>query len=213
MKIQLVEPTWGKEFLIQANKFFGLDSIQWLVPILADGVVLLYPFLLIWLYYKWGLHNKEYKKAALMIFFSVGVAIGITLLIQQFVSKSRPEDFLDTNLILLDHLPSISFPSDHATVGFALAFGLLFAGKKLKDDLIWIIGWVFLILAVFMGLARIWAGVHWPTDILAGLMVAALGVWLVFKYENIWTKPVNFLIWLEEQTLGRFFEKFKKKLN
>ena len=167
MKFELVEPGWGKELLVATNKFFSSESISWLVPILADGVVLTYPFLLVWFYYKGGLHNQNYKKAALMVFFGVVVAISITLLIQQFVNKTRPEDFLDKNLILLDHLPSVSFPSDHATVGFALAFGLLFATKKLQDKLIWLLGWIFLFLAAAMSISRIGAGVHRPTDILA----------------------------------------------
>jgi undecaprenyl-diphosphatase len=59
-----------------------------------------------------------------------------------------------------------SFPSDHAVLFFCLATGLFFASRAL--------GWFALIYtAIFIALPRIYLGLHFPTDILAG---AALGV-------------------------------------
>lgn len=59
-----------------------------------------------------------------------------------------------------------SFPSSHATASFALAFGLLLHNKK------W--GAALCVLAVGVSLSRVFVGVHYPTDLLAGAAVAAI---------------------------------------
>lgn len=58
-----------------------------------------------------------------------------------------------------------SFPSGHAIFFFALAMSLFCFNRKL--------GAWFFAAALLMGIARIYIGVHWPSDILAG---AAMGI-------------------------------------
>jgi len=58
-----------------------------------------------------------------------------------------------------------AFPSGHALFYFALAAAIFAYDRKL--------GWWFFAGATFMGIARVAAGVHWPTDIVGG---AALGI-------------------------------------
>lgn len=59
-----------------------------------------------------------------------------------------------------------SFPSDHATLFFGLAMGVLSVSRSL--------GWLAMTwVAVSISLPAIYLGVHWPTDILAG---ACLGI-------------------------------------
>jgi undecaprenyl-diphosphatase len=59
-----------------------------------------------------------------------------------------------------------SFPSDHAVVFFTLATGLWYARRSLG-----MLAYAYT--AVFICLPRLYLGIHWPTDILAG---AAIGV-------------------------------------
>ena len=126
MKIQLVEPMWGKILLENLNEYANNEDLRNYIPFFADGVVFLYPLFLVAFYVSGILtNNKDYKKYAILTFFGVGVSVLITLLIQAFVTKARPESFLNSNMLLLKHFPSISFPSDHATVGFAMAFGII----------------------------------------------------------------------------------------
>jgi undecaprenyl-diphosphatase len=59
-----------------------------------------------------------------------------------------------------------SFPSDHATLFIALAVGVFFASRRL--------GTMAIAYAVlFIMFPRVYLGIHWPTDVLAG---AALGM-------------------------------------
>ncbi|MDA8192982.1 MAG: phosphatase PAP2 family protein [Thermaerobacter sp.] len=80
----------------------------------------------------------------------------------------RPRPFvLEPHLVrsLIPHPPDTSFPSDHAAGSFAFATALFFAGRR---D-----GWWAILLAVLVSIARVFVGVHWPTDVIAG---GAIGV-------------------------------------
>jgi undecaprenyl-diphosphatase len=70
-----------------------------------------------------------------------------------------------------------AFPSGHATFFMALAFAIFLSHKK--------VGYVFILFALLIGVARIIAGVHSPTDILGGFILGALTAYLVrFLYNR-----------------------------
>jgi undecaprenyl-diphosphatase len=104
----------------------------------------------------------------------------ISEIIRFLYDRPRPFEALDATQ-LLSHSPEASLPSGHAAFYFALGWFLFFINKKL--------GTVFLIAVFFMGLARIFAGIHYPADIAAGFgvgLVSALGVYYFYKkwYSN-----------------------------
>ncbi|MGR6319835.1 phosphatase PAP2 family protein [Micromonospora soli] len=70
---------------------------------------------------------------------------------------------------LIPHAAGPSLPSDHATAAFALAFAVgAFLSRR------WGVGLA--VLAVLLGFARVWTGVHYPADILAGAVIAGAAV-------------------------------------
>lgn len=80
---------------------------------------------------------------------------------------------------LLPHNPfEGSFPSGHTTVMFAIAFSLF------SEDRRW--GAMYLCLALLSGLARVSAGVHFPSDILGGIVLA--GICVVITKRLFWGK-------------------------
>lgn len=94
----------------------------------------------------------------------------LTELIRFFYYRPRP--FLTLEISpLIDQVGKGSFPSGHAAFYFALAGVIFFLNKKA--------GWYFLAGALLIGIARIFVGVHWPLDILGGLLVGALSVWII----------------------------------
>lgn len=80
----------------------------------------------------------------------------------------RPRPFVLQNFVPLiaQSAQEASFPSGHATFFFALATIVYFYNKKL--------GIIFFIASFFIALARVFVGVHWPSDILAGALLGIL---------------------------------------
>ncbi|MDP3015198.1 MAG: phosphatase PAP2 family protein [bacterium] len=104
---------------------------------------------------------------------SVILARGIiTEIIRFFYYQPRPFLVLEIQP-LIAHTSTGSFPSGHAAAFFALALAVFYFNRK------W--GWWILTLSLFMGLARIFVGVHWPLDILVGAGIGLISAFLIKK--------------------------------
>jgi membrane-associated phospholipid phosphatase len=96
-------------------------------------------------------------------------------------------------VLLIHHAPDNGFPSEHATVAFAIAFGVLVFLPRF--------GALLVVLAGMIAIDRIFVGVHYPADIVASffvglgsaLVVGVLGrrylIWLVRQISRV-TDPV-----------------------
>ena|SRR3989338_8514816 len=146
----------------QVLDFFGIFFADYLGYFLILGAIFLI----------WSL--KDYKKQAQYLFFTVLTLIlsrGIfTELIRFLYYRPRPYLALNfTALVTEDHTSAL--PSGHAAAFFALAGIVYLLNKK------W--GQYFIGAAAIMSVARVFAGVHWPLDIIAGALVGFLSVYLV----------------------------------
>ena len=74
-------------------------------------------------------------------------------------------------VLLVHHGADNSFPSDHASVAFAIAFAVLAFHRRL--------GLLLVALAVLIGLDRIFVGVHYPVDVGASVLVGLASALLV----------------------------------
>ena len=96
------------------------------------------------------------------------VAFGVSRLEAALHPEKRPFQTHQLHL-LLNHPGGQSFPSDHATAAFAVAFAVFaFLSRR------W--GLAFLLAAVMIGLARVYTGLHYPGDILGGALAALVGL-------------------------------------
>ncbi len=94
-----------------------------------------------------------------IVFFSGGLSVFFDLILKHFIQAPRPFLAL-TNIHALFPETGYAFPSGHATFFAALAVSIFFLNKKA--------GYVFMLFAFLIGLARIIAGVHFPLDIVSG---------------------------------------------
>lgn len=94
------------------------------------------------------------------------IALGFGQLIGGAVDRARPYEAMTGVHLLIDRTTDFSFPSDHATVVGAVAGGLLLSNRR------W--GSIAAVLAVLMAFTRVYVGVHYPGDVVAGLALGAV---------------------------------------
>jgi undecaprenyl-diphosphatase len=92
---------------------------------------------------------------------------------------STPGLNLDTPLPQLFEIKGGSFPSDHAALAFGLVTGIFLVWPRVGLAL------AFYVLA-FVGLPRVYLGIHWPTDILGGALLG-IACTLILSYPRIRT--------------------------
>jgi undecaprenyl-diphosphatase len=102
----------------------------------------------------------------------------------------RWRPFTDHEVTLLFYHPSdSSFPSNAATVGFCIAASVLLFSRKT--------GLVLLLIACLFSVSRIIGGVHYPADILGGLVIGSSFAWLVQRKwrwpHRLWTPLIRWL--------------------
>lgn len=114
--------------------------------------------------------RKSYTNAILLIVVVSGGAI-INLVLKQLFQRPRPEFWVSS----FERPSSFSFPSNHATLAVCLFGYLLWLGLKYLVRPLWKITWSILMLLFIglIGLSRIYLGVHYPTDVIAGYLSAS----------------------------------------
>lgn len=191
-------------FVSQNNPIFYIASF------LADFIVLIFPIILIYLtLWGWNKNDWRLQKDALLIFWSSIIAIVINLIIQSFIMKDRPETLPGLDLIL-KHLPTMSFPSDHAAVSMAFSGCFLLLCNKLGKSyhIIWTI---LLIGSIVMGICRTAVAVHRPTDILAWWIIGLCSAYMVYilKNNSIINELIDFIVGVENKILNYLFIRYK----
>lgn len=149
------------------------DKWMWI-----DGLAIFFAkyfeyFLLFFLFLFLLKNFKKYKHMIILCFCSAFFSrLIITEIIRYFYFRSRP--FIDYHInLLLKHSNSASFPSGHAAFYFAIATIVYFYNKKF--------GVLFFLASFLISFARVFSGIHWPSDILFGALIGIFSAWLISK--------------------------------
>lgn len=121
------------------------------------------------------------NKDALLLSISALDSIILNTIIKHIVKRDRP------SVVRLISEKGYSFPSGHAMISVCV-YGFLFylAYRKIKNKFLRnIICIVLGILIVGIGISRIYVGVHYASDIIAGYALALIEVILLIQCENL----------------------------
>jgi undecaprenyl-diphosphatase len=164
-------------------RFFGQDGQLLFLALLAA---------LFFARGKWRSVNGRHGVAAAG--FSALLALGIAQVIASLWDRPRPyEAHPGEAHLLLAPSPDPSFPSDHATGAYAIAFAILLRHRKA--------GVVAFILATLVAVSRVALGTHYPTDILGGAAVGALAALL------LWIPPIRRPLHRLAESAGTVYER------
>ncbi len=117
-------------------------------------------------------NTRKIGKVALISFL---ICVGITFVIKPWVARIRPFDSIPALIPLVQKPLDASFPSGHTSASFSVAWIIysLYPNKK--------IGVAVMILAFCIAFSRLYVGVHYPTDVLAGFFIGTCISFLCIK--------------------------------
>jgi undecaprenyl-diphosphatase len=138
------------------------QAVDAIVVACAKFLPVVFALALVGLWLTWRPTNQ---RAAFLAGISALVALGIGQLIGVAFPRPRPYLTHQANL-LISRTADTSFPSDHATLGFAVTVLVWRYNRRA--------GTALLLLALVLAFARIFVGAHYPSDVLGGAVLGSL---------------------------------------
>jgi undecaprenyl-diphosphatase len=117
--------------------------------------------------------SRRWKLASACALASAALALLINQLIGKVWHRQRPFATHPSAHVWGSRSHDPSFPSDHASAVFGIAFAILLFDR--------IAGSIFLAAAVVIGAGRVFIGAHYPADVLAGCLVGLGSALLVVR--------------------------------
>lgn len=168
-----------KNLFLLINSFVGkfplLDNLvklvvnEYFVPV-SLALVLLY------LWFAPSKSQDKHRESLPLAAYSIGIANLIIEIVNKIILRPRPFDEMSVNLLFYRPTDP-SFPANAAVVGAALATSIFLVNKK------W--GVFATALATIYGFSRVYAGVHYPVDVLAGFLLGFVSAILLSKLNMV----------------------------
>ena len=133
--------------------------------------------------WRWLLGTSGDRRVLIHVVLAVIPALAINYVVGLVFFHPRPF-MIGLGHTYLAHLPEASFPSDHATFMWTIAFGLLCWSPTRPS------GWFAALLAALTSWARIFLGVHFPFDIAGSMAVALLSVAALAPFRAVTARRI-----------------------
>ena len=163
------------------NDFVGtFPPLDWLTLAIVNDytVPTAISLVAVWLWFAGETEEERTRNRRAVIFIALGILISQALIKDLSRFYFRPRPFATETVKLLFYRPSVSsFPSIPIAVAFTFAAGAWYANKRIAKLLIG--------LGVLYALARVYAGVHYPSDVIVGAMLGAGMVYIVVRLRFV----------------------------
>lgn len=126
---------------------------------------------------------KKTRKTGLML--AVSLIIGLVvcnLTLKPVIARARPYTVRTDVVMLVEALSDFSFPSGHAVAAFEGATVMLCNYRKT--------GILFLVLAILIAFSRLYLYVHYPTDVIVGVVIGVISGLVSVKAVNILSNKI-----------------------
>lgn len=175
---------WDKAFILHLQGV--LKNLPLWIPLLPDcklySIMIALPLIVgsIWFFKK-----REYKSIIFLCSIPL-LTFLLNCIIKPLVYRARPP----FEMQLAIHPHSFSYVSSHSLVTMCLwGMVIYFISKYCKNKALKVLGIMISILWIlFVGVSRVWLGVHNPTDVIGAYL---LGVFLLSIYTKLFSKGVD----------------------
>lgn len=124
-------------------------------------------------------HDDKLFRSACVIIAASAINIGVTSALKYSINRKRPFEMYPDEIMKKSDGGDPSFPSGHTSSAFATATSLSLAYPKwyiIAPSYLW---------AGTVGYSRLHLGVHYPSDVLGGIIIGVGSAYLAYK-ANIW---------------------------
>lgn len=166
--------TYMRSFVEPHTTLAQIISLFADLPVFAVAISLIIWWML-------GVYHRSdvYRREALKVFFMIASVFAVYAILNQFLpERPRPETVVPGIAPLINHTPDNSFPSGHAAFAAAttMAVALLFERRWLTI----LVGFI----GIDMCILRVMAGIHYPSDILAGWIIGSIVAYGIYRFIN-----------------------------
>lgn len=118
------------------------------------------------------------RKTAFLMLLALAISHLSCELLKNLFQRPRPFETLPDVNLMIKSIHSFSFPSGHAACAFAAT---IVPARKIPGT-----AWLFILLALLMAFSRVYVGVHYPSDVLAGsLLGLACGALVLYGEKHL----------------------------
>lgn len=144
--------------------FHGVEQASIPVMVVITGIL--------WFFARPG-GDRKWKLACANGYAAAALGYVIAFVIHHVYDRARPYEAHPTMRHPWSSSTDASFPSDHTSLSFAIAFAVLMFDT--------VAGVVFLVVAALIGVGRLFIGAHYPGDVLAGVGVGLVAAVVVVR--------------------------------